>query len=217
VPKKKKPSDRKVGKVLHIYCEGEKTEPIYINKYIEREFAGQKGRKVIRVEPTKKNTPVQLVDVAVAHKKRHDCPEGDEFWVVYDRERIAKYPHELHANARNKANVNGVKIAFSNICFELWLLLHLTKSSAAYADCDDLLANSQFKKLLAERGLARYDKGCAAIFEVIRNDIDRARERASDMNDETKSNAPKGVSAPHMLNPYTDMHLLLDAIDKFKP
>lgn len=217
MPKKKQPSNRHVGRVLHIYCEGEKTEPIYINNFIEHKFGSDKARKVIRVEPTKKNTPVQLVDVAVRHKNRHDCPAGDEFWVVYDRERIAKYPHELHAKARAKANANGIEVALSNVCFELWLLLHLTDSSASYSDCDDLLANSQLKKKLADRGVINYDKGCVSIFEAIKNDIEPARARAKLLNKNTLANAPQGITAPHMLNPYTDMYLLLDAIDMFVP
>jgi len=84
---------------LHIFCEGEKTEPNYLKGYVESRFP---GTTLSPVKRTDKNTPVQLVEVAIAAKKNN--PDDDQFWVVYDREATNKYPDALHAEARNKAN-----------------------------------------------------------------------------------------------------------------
>jgi len=54
---------------LHIYCEGEKTEPNYIRSYIETRFPGTRLSPVRR---TRKNTPVQLVEEAI--KAKEDSP-----------------------------------------------------------------------------------------------------------------------------------------------
>jgi hypothetical protein len=215
VPKKRNVKTLLLAPVLHIYCEGEKTEPNYLKKYIQRQFGSERGRDVVRVESTNKNTPIQLVEVAIKHKNSRSCPDGDEFWVVYDRESVAKYAHALHATARNSAEANGINIALSNVCFELWILLHFKKNTACYSSYDDLISNSALKKELAKIGIANYEKGSLDLFAMIAGGVGSARDRAVAMNLATQNSAPPGATAPHLLNPYTDMHLLLDAIDDF--
>lgn len=216
MPKAKKKSTTALPLVLHIYCEGEKTEPGYLREYLEMNYFGEHRYHVVKIESTKKNTPIQLVDVAVAAKKSAKCPSGDEFWVVYDRESTAKYSDELHANASAKARANGVHIALSNVCFELWILLHFKSNTAAFGSFDDLMANSGLKKELRKIGVNDYDKGNAAIFEKIRAFIGDARARAEAMNQNTLGSAPPRKNQPYQLNPFTAMHELLDAIDAFK-
>ena len=46
------------------------------------------------MEDTNKNTPVQLIDVAIDAKKQGSPDEV--VWVVFDRESESKYSHELH-------------------------------------------------------------------------------------------------------------------------
>ncbi|MEW6370763.1 MAG: RloB family protein [Pseudomonadota bacterium] len=217
MPKKNNRVKRDVAPVMHIYCEGEKTEPNYLQKYIDA-LGTSVGRRrdVVKIEPTTKNTPVELVDVAIKRKKSPLTPAGDVFWVVYDRESVTKYPDASHAKARARADSNGVKIALSNVCFELWLLLHMKPNTAPFISYADLMARSDFKKELAKRGVHDYEKGNADIFELLCRDIGDARARALAMNSATLSSAPKGIVAPHQLNPHCDIPLLLDAIDNFK-
>ncbi|MGV8891716.1 MAG: RloB family protein [Burkholderiaceae bacterium] len=201
---------------MHIYCEGKKTEPNYIDKYLRKYFAGNRRKDLIKVEPTSKNTPLELVNAAINHKVSSDCPKNDVFWVVYDRESIAKYPDATHLKAIQKARSKGVNVALSNVCFELWILLHFKDNTASYSNYDDLMATSPLKAEFAKIGVAKYEKGQSAIFNLIVDDIGKARTRAAAMNVATIKSANPGVVEPHLLNPYTDMHLLLDAIDKFK-
>jgi len=95
MPKKKFRNKIPLVPAFHIFCEGEKTEPYYIKGYIS--YFHSEKRNIILVEDTKKNTPVQLVEVAVNHKA--SSPSGDIYWVVFDRESITKYSHELHLKA----------------------------------------------------------------------------------------------------------------------
>ena len=90
MPKKHSRPQRPVKPILRIFCEGKKTEPHYFNGYIGRKFPANSRLKVIRIEPTKKNTPKELVEEAVKTKKA--ALDGDVFWVVYDRESEQKYP-----------------------------------------------------------------------------------------------------------------------------
>jgi len=217
VPKKRSVPVIALPSRMHIYCEGEKTEPSYIRKYIRKNFAGDRRRELVIVEPTKKNTPVQLVEEAIRHQRRGDCPDGDIFWVVFDRESVAKYDNSLHVKAEKKARDNGINIAISNVCFELWLLLHFKDNTAAYTCFDNLMAYSELKAELLKLGIKKYEKGALGIFDMLsREMISAARRRATSMNAKTLQTAPPGRTARHELNPYTDVHLLLDAIDSFR-
>ena len=95
-------------------------------------------------------------------------------------------------------------------------MLHFTDNAASYTCFDNLIKESPLKKELKRRGISKYGKSDTAVFKVIEDFIGNARSRAKLMNAETLRSAVAGVKEPHRLNPYTDMHLLLDAIDAFK-
>lgn len=200
--------------ILHIYCEGEKTEPNYLNRYIEKFFSENRRLKVVKVEKTKKNTPVQLVEEAIKSKKK--SPDGDVFWVVYDRESTHKYSDALHETACSKAKAKGIKIAFSNVCFEVWLLLHFQNNAKSYFNYDDLRDNSRLREECKKRGLKNYEKGEQFLFDLFTTDeIKHARKQARRMNSQTKKSAISTHTKPYQWNPYTNFHHLLHAIDKF--
>lgn len=216
MPKKRNVQNIDLSPVLHIYCEGEKTEPIYIKNYINKKFPGDRRKRVI-VEPTRKNTPVQLVDVAVNHKQSNDCPDHDVFWVVYDRESVTKYPEKLHAAAWKKAAKHGVNIAISNVCFELWIYLHFQSNTATFSSYDNFTSHSNFKKHLSNFGIDNYEKGSTLLVKNLTDEkIEYARNQAAAMNASTSCCAPIGKTLPYQLNPYTNVHELLGAIDSFK-
>jgi len=151
MPKPRKPASLKLHRTLKIFCEGNKTEPAYLKGYIAT-LDTEARKSVVEVEPTRKNTAVQLVDEAIRAKKAPASLPEDEFWVVYDRESVAKYSNELHAKAYSKAEGAGINVALCNVCFEYWLLLHFVSTDAPYQNYDDLRKNSvlndEFKSLI---------------------------------------------------------------------
>lgn len=203
MPKKRFSRDLQPKPRLHIICEGQKTEPNYFNNYIELKFP---GTKLISIPLVKENTPVQLVEYAI--KSKEGSPEDDIFWVVYDRESPTKYSNELHEKARANAESHGIKIAFSNVCFEVWILLHFRKTVAAYANYLELEKRSQLKRFLPS-----YDKGVKHNFTS--QQVQAARDNAGLMNHQTKCGADRSWQYPYQWNPYTDIYLLLDAMDEF--
>lgn len=73
------------------------------------------------------SAPVYVVNrlKEAVKKARKEMQEGDEFWVLLDTD------HHFRANniaqtdeALREARQSGFKVAVSNPCFELWLLLH---------------------------------------------------------------------------------------------
>lgn len=205
---------RKLPPVLHIYCEGEKTEPNYLNSYLEKHHPTNRRLKVIKIEKTKKNTPCQLVDEAVTKKMSRDTPEHDLFWVVYDREGESKYSDSLHAMALTKAEANGVEVALSNVCFEVWLLCHLEYSTAQYSCYDDLKSNSNLDKNIKKLGFPDgYTKCDKSICDKLMEHVAIAKGNARRMNKITIAGSPKSKCAQYQLSPFTNVPDLLDAID----
>lgn len=215
MPRKRGGKNKKVKSVLHVFCEGEKTEPNYLNGYLNFAHSSNRQLKIIKVEKTRKNTPVQLVDEAIALKKSNDTPGGDEFWVVYDREGKSKYSDDLHKKSLDKAGSKGINVALTNVCFEVWILLHFVDVSASYSSCSDLIKNSKLRKELEAIGVVNYEKSNAGLFDLISGSIDDAKARARKMNSHTLSTSYEKEENPHLLNPYTGVHLLLEAIDEF--
>ncbi|HWD80960.1 MAG TPA: RloB family protein, partial [Kribbella sp.] len=70
--------------------------------------------------------PMKLVERAVARKKRDT--EIDEYWCVFDVEWPQNHPHL--DRALRLADSEGVNVAVTNPCFELWLILHFQHQTA---------------------------------------------------------------------------------------
>lgn len=217
MPKRNNRPTQKLLPKMHIYCEGEKTEPNYLNGYIAKNFPGNRLLQVIKIEPTKKNTPKELVNEAIKDKGNKNTPEGDIFWVVYDCEGRQKYSDSDHNIANQRAVSNKIRTAFSNVCFEVWLLLHFQNSVAPYSCYDDLRKNSTLRNECKQRGLIDYDKGEQDILNIFSDEeITKAKERAKNMNANTINSSDSSSTKPHQWNPYTNVYELLNAIDTFE-
>lgn len=197
---------------MYIFCEGAKTEPLYLLSYID-EFAKNKS-KVIFIPKTRKNTPVQLVNEAIDKKNSRETVAGDVFWVVYDRESVAKYPRSKHKEAWDKAMKNGVKVAISTVCFEFWVLLHFEQTTQSFTSYDNLLNNSNLKEKLKAVGIDNYDKGSDELYFKIRKGVNNARIRAARVNSDVVASSPANHEE-YDYSPYTKLHELLDDIDNF--
>lgn len=113
-----------------VCCEGIVTEPSYFNG-LKRE--GHNNLLRVEVKPGGK-VPKTLVDFAVdlkheaenkARRLEDDNLKYDEVWCVFD---VDAHPHI--PDAKQKAEANHIKLAISNPCFELWLLLHFCDQHA---------------------------------------------------------------------------------------
>jgi hypothetical protein len=211
VPKPKKSNRQSVKPVFKMFCEGEKTEPLYIKGYIN--YFHSDKRNIIVVEDTNKNTPVQLVDVAINAKAQGN--DKDVIWVLFDRESEVKYEHELHAGARQKALANGIQIAFSNVCFEFWILLHFRYTTGSYSSYDDLKKNSSLSRDLQTIGIKNYDKALPILFDKLKDLVPDAITNSKRLVIQALKTAEKGKSAPHYLNPYVDVHEMFLDMEMF--
>jgi hypothetical protein len=184
-----------------VFCEGKNSEPAYL-----KAFAGARGAGVVSVNiyPAA-GVPRSLVEKAVGAKrtsgrinKRNSFAQRDEFWAAFDCDE-----HPKITEARDLAAANGVNIAYSNPCFEVWLLLHC-----------DVVVDAPLDRHDAQRALEQQVEsyssrsGKTIRYEEIENNYDHARERARILRTRrAEEDDPMG-------NPYTDFDELTEVIRK---
>lgn len=116
-----------------VLCEGKTTEPGYF-----RAFQAAFRNRLVRVDiEGHGNDPKALVERAVLLKKEANLRSRkaqdanfsyDQIWCVFDVD-----DHARLADARQQARDNGIELAVSNPCFELWALLHIQEQTAYLA------------------------------------------------------------------------------------
>ncbi len=105
-----------------VFCEGDNTEPEYF-----KQFAREHGNQLVKIEPIgAAGVPMTIAQKAVEEQKRrtrrrrNSFEERDQVWVAFDRDEHPNVPEAIRL-----AEKNGVSVAFSNPCFELWAIVHL--------------------------------------------------------------------------------------------
>lgn len=114
-----------------IFCEGERTEPQYLGALKRQPIVRDVAAVDIRIETGHGGSvPQTLVSLAAEARSRaiDEEAEIDEFWCVFDVEWPRNHPGL--SDAIQKARDNDVKLAVSNPCFELWLILHFQDHSS---------------------------------------------------------------------------------------
>ncbi|MCG6400348.1 RloB family protein [Vibrio fluvialis] len=154
--------------------------------------------------------PVTIVDSCVTGKKnlekiakRSSDPLDKNFqvWAVFDRDQ-----HPNITNAMEKARANGIKIAYSNPCFEIWPYLHFANQTAS------IHRHALQKKL--EGVLDGYDRKSSKKIDLSllypQCNYDDAKNRAVSLMNKHHQEATNVVEA----NPSTNVYKLFDLIIK---
>lgn len=114
-----------------VVCEGEITEPLYFKEFsqwcrnprVEVRLEGPSGVPLTLVGRAKELKRKAEEDARI---EKDDNLLYEEVWCVFD---VDEHPNVVAA--RQLAKDNGLRLAMSNPCFELWLLLHLRENPGA--------------------------------------------------------------------------------------
>ncbi|MGH3832967.1 MAG: RloB family protein [Pseudonocardiaceae bacterium] len=125
------------------FCEGEASEPDYINGL--KRLPNVHGNTSINIEvDPRRGVPLTLVDLAI-NQAADD--EVDECWCVFDVEWPKNHPNLQ--KAIQLARDHNIRLVISNPCFELWLILHFEDQTAFLATKE---AESKSRKLDGRSG-----------------------------------------------------------------
>lgn len=128
---------RVLQRSIFIACEGSNTEPLYFEKIKEIMEDEDDYPYALTIYPDKeidenpKSDAIGLINIA---KERKD--QYDELWVVFDKDGYTK-----HKEAFELAEQNDIKIAFSSISFEMWVLLHFERSKESFRKSAHIIDN----------------------------------------------------------------------------
>jgi hypothetical protein len=136
---KRKTATKSVLKTFRIYAEGTSTEPEYIDALKRLPQFSEALSIVFSIERAGA-VPMTLVDAA-CEDKRSSKLDVDFYWCVFDVESPQNHPNL--ASSLDKARANGINLAISNPCFELWLVLHLQEHSAHLSTDDAVRLRGQ--------------------------------------------------------------------------
>lgn len=199
-PLKRRVGTRRPRKTLLVFCEGERTEPEYLDALKRQSAVRDVAAVDLRVETGHRGSvPRALVSMAAAARSKalDEEAEIDEFWCVFDVEWPQNHPGL--SEAIEQAGQNNIHLAVSNPCFELWLILHFQDQGA-------WLDNTAARRVRRSLDGAS-DKGLdGARYMPLVGD---AARRAAQLD---KRHQRDGASFPND-NPSSGMHRLLASVE----
>lgn len=152
---------------IYIVCEGKNTEPIYLERI--KEEIEDENYLAITIYPDRSDKrynsdPIGLINEAIENKSNYD-----EIWVVYDKDGYTK-----HKEAFEKLNEHKdkIRLVFSSIAFETWVLLHFERCSSAFNKSAEII-NQKF--IGGTNYLPTYEKkGAFDLYSLIKDKTQNA-------------------------------------------
>lgn len=181
---------------LLVVCEGKVTEPEYL-RGLER--ATRDALLEVSIDPAS-GDPRHLVETAkhrasqanaAAKREKDEFLRFDEVWCVCDVDQ-----HPRLNDARQMARDNGIEMAVSNPCFELWLVLHFRDNPGAQ--------ERHAMQRLLRQFLPSYEKHLS--FEAVAFGLDAASARARKLDELADADGDNGR------NPTTGVYRLADSM-----
>jgi hypothetical protein len=151
---------REPKSLILILCGGDVTEPSYFHGLVKKYHNAAVATKIVRG----KADPIDLLNTADWHLVSEQL---DEIWCVTDVNGLFTRVMEAFERVDEIAKI---RLAISNPCFELWLLLHFEGRTAAVGRCRDLAR-------AVRRYVPNYVK--AVDFRLFESGVEDAIQRAS--------------------------------------
>lgn len=180
-----------------LFCEGMVTERDYF-EHVRRVLKDY----LLTIEVAKdRGDPLKLVEAAIearnradqsARRDRDDNLRYDQVWCIIDVDE-----HHRLDSALKLASTENIRVALSNPCFELWLLLHFV---VWRAHLTTLVAQRELRKHLPD-----YDKHLDC--RVIKGKYEIARSRAQELLSQHERNDVDGNT-----NPSSDVWRLVEEL-----
>lgn len=166
-----------------IITEGTVTEVNYFqgikriidNRYKDR-IKVESSQLVLDIKGLGRGT-TKLVNYAIQRRSQENY---SEVWVVFDKDNFEDFDEAIKL-----AHSEDINVAWSNTCFELWILLHFQDfgsplMASKYSDKLDV----HFRNLKYNGG--KYEKDIKNIFELIKNNTSEAIKRSNRLLDNYK-------------------------------
>ncbi len=202
-----------ISPYIRLVCEGGKTEPNYFNGYFKANGFHQPN---MAYKP-KDHSPKGIAKAAKEEflkAKKLKIPENKIFvWAVFDRDAHTGIP-----DAIKMLKGTPIGIAFSNICFEYWILLHYENTTRQFPNCDAIITYIHQNH---DKDYGKANDHYIRLKDKIPNAISRSQQIAENQRQYTErpatmldgTNNTNSPDSPNCdLNPYTDVHLIFESL-----
>jgi hypothetical protein len=200
--------NREIRNLFRIYCEGENTEPEYfksfpVNTETKVEAIGFGMGKTALVEKA-----IDLFGKEKLLKGQGKYDADRQLWVVFDYDNRGVDRDSVdYNNAISLAQQKGIRVAYSNDSFELWLVLHYQFQTAAVTRYDYYrMLSDELKCNYEELGKTKqYSK---SLYDKLLNNQSNALQNARRLFDE------KANEIYSNQNPCTTVYQLVEELNK---
>ncbi len=192
---------------IHILSNGELAEPQYFKDF--KDHIEAHTVKIIHYKRFLGKAPWKFINEAVDYKINLSnsgdlvAENGDQVWCVFDIDSFYDQNSEAFKSAMALANGNGVFLAWSNECFELWFVAHFCSITNAIPRMD---YHKKLKKSFKDKSLGKYEKNREKMFNLLLPFQNMAIKNAKKF---LKSNEIEK-------NPSTSVYLLVEELNKLK-
>ncbi|MEG5063670.1 RloB family protein [Microcoleus sp. B3-A4] len=211
----KKRKLRQLKQSIYIVCEGTNTERIYFEKIAEQPDVFEKY--AIKVYPSeedqikaskKEGESIKTDAVNLVKEAKKEIKNYDEVWAVFDKDGYTK-----HEKAFDDAQKHGIKLGFSSIAFEHWILLHYEQNRTAFPKSQNVI------DYLEQAGyFTGYSKKAdISIYPTLKDRTQTAIENAAWLRMGMANNLAACDDKIYELNPYTTVDKLVIKLLDFNP
>jgi hypothetical protein len=206
---------RQLKQSIYIVCEGTNTERIYFERIAQENDVFEKY--AITVYPSeedqikaskKEGESIKTDAVNLVKLAKQEIKNYDEVWAVFDKDGYTK-----HEKAFDDAQKHGIKLGFSSIAFEHWILLHYEQNRTAFPKSQNVI------DYLEQAGyFTGYSKKAdISIYPRLKDLTQTAIENAAWLRMEMAKNIAAGDDKIYELNPYTTVDELVRKLLDFNP
>ncbi|MBE3128215.1 MAG: RloB domain-containing protein [Actinobacteria bacterium] len=156
-------------------------------------------------------TPQELLEKITQWKNKNICEEdNDQVWCIFDVDDFYRNGRNELIKAVENASRNNIKIAYTNECFELWILLHFMKPTSAISRGKNIekKIQNEFKK----HKLGEFKKN-QKVFDILLQFQSIAVKNAIDILPKYNDNNWEDKLSERG-NPSTSLHFLVDEINR---
>lgn len=197
---------RTQGKRVLIVCEGEKTEPLYLND-LKTDLGVRPA--AVKIAPHNGSSPDQVVAHGL-ELYEEDAKRGDSYdavYFVFDRDKHVTYATAVQRLSDCKIAGKPFHAVTSVPCFEYWLLLHFGFTDKPFTEAGKKsAADTLISQLRTKPNFKNYGKGQKGIYELLKDKLPTAMGAAA----YGLANAERTGEE----NPSTRVHELVEALQR---
>lgn len=188
---------------IYILCNGERAEPQYFQDF--KDYLKAHNIIVKYKKEFLRKAPWDFIGAAINFKEeeqrkgKFSKEDNDQIWLVFDVDNYWSENESKFRDALKLAEKNGLKVAWSNECFEFWFLCHFGYYGSAVPRTD---YHKKLAKHFKDEKLGKYAKNMEGIFEPLMS------FQSAAIGNARKIYVKNGVGN----NPSTAVHLVVEEV-----